>query len=112
MTDAARKLLGEHDFTAFASARSDGESRVRNILDCSFDSFWDARARSAILEFRITANGFLRYMVRSIVGTLIEVGHSAKDSDTIHTALVTGDRSLAGKTAPANGLSLFEVKYD
>jgi tRNA pseudouridine38-40 synthase len=112
MTDAARKLLGEHDFTAFASARSDGESRVRNVLDCSFDSIWDPRARSAIIEFRITANGFLRYMVRSIVGTLIEVGHGAKDSDTIHTALVTGDRSLAGKTAPANGLSLFEVKYD
>ena len=112
MTEAARKLLGEHDFTAFASAKSDGETRVRNILDCSLDSVWDARARSSILEFRITANGFLRYMVRSIVGTLIEVGHGAKDSDTIHTALVTGDRSLAGKTAPANGLSLFQVDYD
>jgi tRNA pseudouridine38-40 synthase len=112
MTEAARKLLGEHDFTAFASAKSDGESRVRNVMDTSFDSIWDARARSAILEFRITANGFLRYMVRSIVGTLIEVGHGAKDSDTIHTALVTGDRSLAGKTAPANGLSLFQVDYD
>lgn len=112
MTEAARKLLGEHDFTAFASAKSDGESRVRNILDCTIDSNWDARARSAIMEFRITANGFLRYMVRSIVGTLIEVGQGAKDSDTIHTALVTGDRSLAGKTAPANGLSLFQVGYD
>ena len=112
MTEASRKLLGEHDFTAFASAKSDGESRVRNILDCSLDSVWDSRARSSILEFRITANGFLRYMVRSIVGTLIEVGHGAKDSDTIHTAVVTGDRSLAGKTAPANGLSLFQVDYD
>jgi tRNA pseudouridine38-40 synthase len=112
MTEAGRKLLGEHDFTAFASAKSDGESRVRNILDCSLDSIWDPRARSAILEFRVTANGFLRYMVRSIIGTLIEVGHGAKDSDTIHTALVTGDRSLAGKTAPANGLSLFQVDYD
>ena len=112
MTEAGRKLLGEHDFTAFASAKSDGESRVRNIMDFALDSVWDARARSAILEFRITANGFLRYMVRSIVGTLIEVGHGAKDSDTIHTALVTGDRSLAGTTAPANGLSLFQVEYD
>ena len=51
-------------------------------------------------------------MVRSIVGTLLEVGHGAKDSDTIHTALVSGDRSLAGKTAPANGLTLFSVDYD
>ena len=112
MTEAARKLLGEHDFTAFASARSDGEGRVRNVMDCTWESIWDARARSSILEFRITANGFLRYMVRSIVGTLLEVGIGAKDSDTIHTALVTGDRSLAGKTAPANGLSLFQVDYN
>ena len=112
MIEAGRKLLGEHDFTAFASAKSDGENRVRNVLDFAIESIWDSRARSSILEFRITANGFLRYMVRSIVGTLIEVGHGTKDSDTIHTALVTGDRSLAGKTAPANGLSLFEVKYD
>jgi tRNA pseudouridine38-40 synthase len=112
MTEAARKLLGEHDFTAFASAKSDGDSRVRTVLDCTIDSVWDARARSSILEFRITANGFLRYMVRSIMGTLIEVGQGVKDSDTIHTALVTQDRSLAGKTAPANGLSLFKVEYD
>ena len=112
MTDAGRMLLGEHDFTAFASARSDGESRVRNISNCTLESVWDARARSSILEFRITANGFLRYMVRSIIGTLLEVGQGAKDSDTIHTALVTRDRSLAGKTAPAHGLSLFQVDYN
>jgi tRNA pseudouridine38-40 synthase len=111
MTEAARKLLGEHDFTAFASAKSDGESRVRTIHDATFDSVWDERAKASILEFRITANGFLRYMVRSIVGTLLEVGHGAKDSDTIHTALVTGDRSLAGTTAPAHGLSLYRVEY-
>jgi tRNA pseudouridine38-40 synthase len=111
MTDAARKLLGEHDFTAFASAKSDGESRVRTIHDAMFDSVWDERAKASILEFRITANGFLRYMVRSIVGTLLEVGHGAKDSDTIHTALLTGDRSLAGTTAPAHGLSLYRVEY-
>ena len=111
MTLAARQLLGERDFTAFASARSDGESRIRTIHDASFDSIWDDRAKASILEFRITGSGFLRYMVRSIVGTLIEVGHGAKDSDTIHTALVTGDRSLAGKTAPANGLSLYRVDY-
>jgi len=51
-------------------------------------------------------------MVRSLVGTLIEVGRGEKDSDTIQTAIVSGDRSLAGKTAPANGLTLLKVEYD
>ena len=105
-------MLGEHDWTAFASAQSDGESRVRTVFDCAITSQWDARSAANLLEFRITANGFLRYMVRSIVGTLIEVGRGEKDSDTIQTAIVGGDRSLAGKTAPANGLTLLKVEYD
>lgn len=112
MTAASRLLLGEHDWTAYSSARSDGESKVRTVLDCSFESLWDSRANASLIEFRITANGFLRYMVRSIMGTLLEVGRGEKDSDTIQTAIVNGDRSLAGQTAPANGLSLLRVDYD
>jgi tRNA pseudouridine38-40 synthase len=50
-------------------------------------------------------------MVRSIVGTLIDLGRGDKDSDTIQTAIVTGDRGLAGKTAPAQGLTLLKVDY-
>jgi tRNA pseudouridine38-40 synthase len=50
-------------------------------------------------------------MVRSLVGTLIEVGRGNKDSDTIQTAIVTGDRNLAGTTAPAQGLTLLKVDY-
>lgn len=112
MTEASRLLLGEHDWTAFSSAQADGENRVRTVTDCTLESFWDARANAAVIEFKISANGFLRYMVRSIVGTLLEVGRGEKDSDTIHTALVRCDRSLAGKTAPANGLTLLRVDYD
>jgi tRNA pseudouridine38-40 synthase len=112
MNDAARLFLGEHDWTAFASARSDGESRVRNVTDFTVESKWDERADGQIIEFRITAKGFLRYMVRSIVGTLIEVGRGEKTSDTIQTAIVTGDRNLAGKTASAQGLTLLKVDYD
>ena len=112
MTNAARLLLGEHDWTAFASAHSDGDSRVRTVLDCTIQSRWDSRAAANILEFEICANGFLRYMVRSIIGTLIEVGRGEKDSDTIQTAIVTGDRSLAGKTASAHGLTLLKVEYE
>jgi tRNA pseudouridine38-40 synthase len=51
-------------------------------------------------------------MVRSIVGTLLEVGRGEKDFDTIQTAIVSGDRSLAGATAPANGLTLLKVYYE
>jgi tRNA pseudouridine38-40 synthase len=111
ITMAARMLLGEHDWTAFSSAHTDGDSRVRTVLDCTIESHWDSRASANIIEFRITANGFLRYMARSIVGTLLEVGRGEKDSDTIHTAIVSGDRSLAGKTAPAHGLTLLKVDY-
>jgi tRNA pseudouridine38-40 synthase len=112
MQEAARLFLGEHDWTAFSSARSDGETRVRTVLDCTVEGNWNEQARATSIEFRIAATGFLRYMVRSIVGTLIEVGRGDRDSDTIQTAIVTGDRSLAGKTAPAHGLSLYRVDYE
>jgi len=112
MNDAARLFLGEHDWTAFASAQSESESRVRTISDFSVASHWDERAQGSMIEFRVTAGGFLRYMVRSLVGTLIEVGHGTKDFDTIQTAIVTGDRNLAGKTAAAHGLTLLRVEYE
>ena len=112
MNEAARFFLGEHDWTAFSAARSDAEHRVRTITDFTVESFWDARAGASIIEFRISANGFLRYMVRSIVGTMLEVGRGEKDFDTIQTAIVNGNRDLSGQTAPANGLTLLKVKYD
>lgn len=112
MNDIARLFLGEHDWTAFASAQSDGEGRVRNVTDFTVEARWNDRAQGSLIGFSITATGFLRYMVRSIVGTMIEVGQGLKDSDTIQTAIVTGDRTLAGKTAPAQGLTLLRVDYD
>jgi tRNA pseudouridine38-40 synthase len=111
MNDAARIFLGEHDWTAFSAARSDVENRVRTIKEFTVESFWDARANSSVIEFRISANGFLRYMVRSIVGTMLEVGRGEKDFDTIQTAIVSGDRNLAGITAPPQGLTLLKVGY-
>jgi tRNA pseudouridine38-40 synthase len=112
MNEAARLFLGEHDWTAFSAARSNVENRVRTISEFTVESHWNARADALIIEFRISANGFLRSMVRSIVGTMLEVGRGEKDSDTIQTAIVTGDRSLAGTTAPANGLTLMKVYYE
>ncbi len=112
MNDAARFFLGKHDWTAFSSAQADGENRVRNVTDFTIESRWDDRAQGVMIEFRISAKGFLRYMVRSIVGTMLEVGRGEKDSDTIQTAIITGDRDLAGKTASAQGLTLLKVEYD
>jgi tRNA pseudouridine38-40 synthase len=112
MNDAGRLFLGEHDWTAFASAQSEGDSRVRTITDLTVQSRWDERAQGTMIEMRVTASGFLRYMVRSIAGTLIDVGHRTKDFDTIQTAIVTGDRNLAGKTAAAQGLTLLRVEYE
>jgi len=111
MNDAARFFLGEHDWTAFSAAQSDSENRVRTITEFTVESRWDERANAVIVEFRITGSGFLRYMVRSIAGTLLEVGRGEKDFDTIQTAIVTGDRNLAGATAPAHGLTLLKVYY-
>lgn len=112
MNEAAKYFLGEHDWTAFSAAQSDSENRVRNVTNFTVETVWDTRAQSQIIEFRITGEGFLRYMVRSIVGTMLEVGRGEKDFDTIQTAIVSGDRNLAGATAPAHGLTLLKVFYE
>lgn len=112
MNDAARLFLGEHDWSAFASVHTDGESKVRDIRKFVITSRWEERARAALLEFEITANGFLRYMVRSMVGTLLEVGRGERDLESVQTAIVTGDKKHAGMTATAKGLTLHKVDYD
>ncbi len=112
MNEAARLFLGEHDWTAFSAASSESENKVRTISEFSVESEWDERAKSSLIKFRISGNGFLRYMVRSIVGTMLEVGRGEKDFDTIQTAIINGDRNLAGKTAPPQGLTLLKVDYE
>lgn len=112
INEAARLFLGTHDWTAFSAANSDSESRVRTITEFFAESRWDDRANANLIEFRITGDGFLRYMVRSIVGTMLEVGRNEKDFDTIQTAIVSGNRELAGPTAPALGLTLLKVYYE
>jgi tRNA pseudouridine38-40 synthase len=112
MNDAARLFLGEHDWSAFASVHTDGESKVRDVRRFNITSKWDERANAALIEFEITANGFLRYMVRSIVGTVIEVGRGEREVDSVQTAILTGDRKHAATTATAKGLTLMKVDYD
>jgi len=111
MRKCGELFLGEHDWTAFSAAQSDVESRVRNVSTCEISDGWDARGHGHLIEFTISANGFLRYMVRSIVGTLLAVGRGEIDQETVARAISEGDRSLAGATAPAHGLTLMSVQY-
>lgn len=111
MRHAAELLIGEHDWTAFSAAQSDAESRVRTVTRLEIADRNDQRAQGRLIEISISANGFLRYMVRSIAGTLMGVGRDEIDLETIKRALETGDRSLAGATAPAAGLTLLAVEY-
>jgi tRNA pseudouridine38-40 synthase len=112
MRSGARHFLGEHDWTAFSAAQSDAESRVRNVTQLDITSGWDARGRCHLIEFTLTANGFLRYMVRSMAGTLLSLGRGEMDEETVARAIREGDRSLVGPTAPACGLTLKSVHYD
>jgi tRNA pseudouridine38-40 synthase len=111
MVRCAKLFSGEHDWTAFSAAQSDAESRVRRVtrLDVSHNA--NERGRCDLIEFTIAANGFLRYMVRSIVGTLLAVGRHEIDETQVQRAIIEGDRLLVGATAPANGLTLLKVEY-
>lgn len=112
MQQAAQLFLGVHDWTAFSAATADAENRVREITKLDIETRWDKRANAAVVEFTIAADGFLRYMVRSIVGTLLEVGRGEKPLDDVQLAIFSGDRKLAGATAAAHGLTLLKVSYD
>jgi|ERR1051326_194715 tRNA pseudouridine38-40 synthase len=112
MRECARLFIGEHDWTAFSAAQSDAESRRRSVLDCDIEDRWSARGRCHLIEISVSANGFLRYMVRSIAGTLLAAGRGELDEHTIKRAIDEGDRDLVGATAPAHGLTLRGVQYD
>lgn len=112
MRKAAREFVGKHDWTAFSAASAEAENRVRTVTELTIETRLDERAQASVFEFRISAEGFLRYMVRSIVGTLLEVGRGEKSVETVREAVLTGNRFLAGATAPARGLTLLKVDYN
>ncbi|MFG6497398.1 tRNA pseudouridine(38-40) synthase TruA [Fictibacillus sp. UD] len=103
---AAKLFLGTHDFTSFSSAKSEVADKVRTIFEL------DAVEEGNTLVFKIRGSGFLYNMVRIIVGTLLEVGQGKRKPEEISAILEGKDRSLAGKTAPAHGLYLYQVNYE
>lgn len=106
MEKAGQYLVGEKDFKAFEGAGSPRAHTIRHVM--KVDIKCQAPGRIAL---EIQANGFLRYMVRNIVGTLVEVGLHKISPEQIKTILASKDRSQASATAPAKGLFLIEVRY-
>lgn len=107
MHDAASTLIGEHDFSAFRAAGCSAKSTVRRI-----DSIALTRLHPHLLEIDIRGNAFLRQMIRIIVGTLVEVGKGDRPAGQVAEILAGKDRTVAGQTAPPQGLELVEVRYD
>jgi tRNA pseudouridine38-40 synthase len=106
MAEAAAMLLGEHDFSAFKASGGAPGHAVRVVLAAAWH-----QEEAGRLRFSITANGFLRGMVRSLVGTMVEIGRGKRPSEDLAGLLQSGDRAAAGPTAPAQGLFLVEVIY-
>jgi tRNA pseudouridine38-40 synthase len=106
MRDAARALVGEHDFAAFRAAGCTARTTVRRVDSVELTEAPD------LLYIDVKGNAFLRNMVRILVGTLADVGRSALEVGQVAEILASRDRTKAGKTAPAHGLTLVEVRYD
>src|SRR5690606_14541029 len=103
--EAAALLVGTHDFAGFASTGSSVQTTTRTMYQVEIDT----SGRVKMMCF--TADGFLYNMVRSIVGTLIEIGRGKRDVQSVAEVLRSGLRELAGHTAPAVGLVLERVDY-
>jgi tRNA pseudouridine38-40 synthase len=105
MHEAARSLLGRHDFTSFRAAACQAQSPLRTL------DRLDVRHDGSIVEIIAEARSFLHHQVRNMVGTLKLVGDGSWPVDRMATALAARDRAAAGPTAPADGLCLTGVGY-
>lgn len=106
MRRAAAMLAGRHDFRGFCTKASKKKSTVRRLGEVGIRETAD----SVFLRFE--GDGFLYNMVRILTGTLVEIGIGEREAGSICEPLTTGQRALAGQTAPARGLTLMAVKYD
>jgi tRNA pseudouridine38-40 synthase len=105
MQRAAQALRGTHDFRSFETHGSERETSVRTIFDISVSRAGDR------IALEVEADGFLYNMVRTIVGTLVEVGRGRRGEDWVEQVLAARDRKAAGQTAPPQGLVLVQVEY-
>jgi tRNA pseudouridine38-40 synthase len=105
MRRAAGNIVGERDFACFQS-KPEGRPSVRTITQC------DIAREGDLVTITVAANGFLYNMVRAIAGTLIEVGLGRREAQSVAELIASRKRSLAGPTAPAQGLCLMRVDYE
>jgi tRNA pseudouridine38-40 synthase len=116
MAAAAPLIEGRHDFASFQSVGGERRSTERTV-------FWsrvagapaaaaETRGGAALITYEVRGDGFLRHMVRAIVGTLVEVGRGKRAAASMAGVLAARDRAAAGPTAPAAGLFLVGVEYD
>jgi len=116
MREASYYLKGEHDFSSFRASGCGSKTAVRRILnievsESSSIDFMTFSINAPIIKINIKGNAFLRYMVRNIVGTLVDVGRGRTTPSGIKDILGSKDRGCAGITAPARGLFLEKVNY-
>jgi tRNA pseudouridine38-40 synthase len=123
MSRAARLVIGEHDFVAFQGRSSDVLTTVRRVLaaevaEMNIDTDqpvalspieFDRGGR--LIRFEIEGTGFLRHMVRKMVGTLVDIGRGVMEPDEMRAIIDSKDRAQTGQTAPAQGLMLWRVDY-
>ncbi len=112
MDAACDPLIGEQDFASFCRRPRDADERVplvRTVLAASWRALEDC---AGLLRFEIRANAFCHQMVRSIVGTLVDVGLGKATPGDVRGILLAGDREAAGQVAPPHGLTLWEVGYE
>jgi tRNA pseudouridine38-40 synthase len=124
MRTAAAALVGTHDFSVFQSVGTEVASTVRTIVRSEFcggvatpgspnpGNGEGGPGSGQTLVYEVTADGFLRHMVRAIVGTLVEIGRGWRSAESMAQLIDSGRRAHAGATAPAHGLFLVRVDYD
>ena len=106
MRQAAGCLIGMHDFASFQGADRENGHAVRDVTSVQFK-----KTREQLVIFSITGSSFVKHMVRNIVGTLVDVGLGKISADDFNAILQQKDRTLAGMTAPPQGLFLKKVTY-
>jgi tRNA pseudouridine38-40 synthase len=123
MHRAAQSLVGRHDFACFQSVGSERESTVRTIFAIDVQRGragegeegpspgGEAMERRSQVTIEVEGDGFLYNMVRTIAGTLVEVGRGKRGEGSLGELLASTDRCQAGQTAPAHGLALLWVAY-
>jgi len=110
MNEAAGELLGEHDFACFQAKGGKTKTSTRTITVSGWTE--EPLVGGRLLIYEIAGTGFLKYMVRNVIGTLVEVGDGRRSPASLRALLASKNRAAAGPTAPPTGLYLVRVDYD